>query len=271
MLAGAHLTRVEARRPDLRFPLPDGFVQRLVGARIDGLDRRGKYLIAALSHGPKLLTHLGMTGRFEISRAEVIARPGAFAHAAQPNPKHAHVIFETDRGATVTYFDARRFGFHGLAGYRGPGVAPAARRPWPGAAQRGVQFSLPESCIRGPPAKRQGPVARPTSRGGAGNIYVCEALHRARVSPLTPASAIGARKRDALVSAIRSVLTEAIAKGGSTLRDYASADGAMGYFQHSFEAYGREGHACQRVRCGGVIQRTVQAGRSTFFCPVCQT
>ncbi len=271
MLVGARLTRVEARRPDLRFPLPDGFIQHLTSARIDGLDRRGKYLIAALSHGPKLLMHLGMTGRFEISRAEGTARPGAFTHASQPNPKHAHVIFETDRGATVTYFDARRFGFMDLLDTGD--LASHPRLAGLGPEPLGEAFNA--AYLRAAFADRQQSAKAllldQRLVAGLGNIYVCEALHRARVSPLTPAAAIGARKLGALVLAIRSVLTEAIAKGGSTLRDYASADGAMGYFQHSFEAYGREGHACQRVRCGGVIQRTVQAGRSTFFCPVCQT
>jgi formamidopyrimidine-DNA glycosylase len=271
VLVGARLTRVEARRPDLRFPFPDGFVQRLTGARIDRLDRRGKYLIAVLAHGPQLLMHLGMSGRFEISGAEETRPHGQFALAAPADPKHAHVVFETDRNVIVTYFDARRFGFMDLSesetGAAHPRLANLGPEPLGDLFNR--RYLRSAFADRRQSAKTllldQNLVA------GLGNIYVCEALHLAGVSPLKSASELKTRQTGDLVLAIRSVLTEAILKGGSTLRDFASAEGTLGYFQHSFAVYGREGGACRTAGCHGVIERIVQGGRSTFFCPVCQT
>lgn len=265
VLAGARLTRVEARRPDLRFPLPEGFVQRLTGARVETLGRRGKYLLASLDRGATLLVHLGMTGRFEIEGAP---RPGGFALAAAADPKHAHVVFETDADARITFYDPRRFGFMDLI----DDGALAARLAGLGPEPLGETFdgAWLKTAFAG---RRQGPKTLLLDQSvvaGLGNIYVCEALFRAGISPTRPAGQIRPRPLDRLVHAIRTVLAEAIAKGGSTLRDFAAADGALGYFQHSFEVYDREGEPCLSPKCGGVILRVVQAGRSTFFCPVCQ-
>ena len=269
-LAGARLVRVEARRPDLRFAFPDGFVQRLTGARIERLERRGKYLIAPTDRGESLIMHLGMTGRFTVEGQGRLVRPGDFVMAAEPDPKHAHVVFETEPGDVITYYDPRRFGFMGLADSADLDTHPwfAGMGPEPlSDAFRGAQL------VAAFKNRKQGPKTLLLDQrvvAGLGNIYVCEALHRARISPFKPAGRISRPRVEALVPIIKAVLAEAIEAGGSTLRDYAGADGALGYFQHNFQVYDREGHACPRRDCSGVIARQVQAGRSTFYCPVCQ-
>ncbi len=270
VLEGARLTRVEQRRPDLRFPFPDGFVQRLTGARIERLERRAKYLLGHLDRGDVLVMHLGMTGRFEIEAPGLAGRPGDFVQAVAADPKHAHVLFETEAGASVTYYDPRRFGFMGLAPADGlethpwfAGMGPEPLGPGLTAAHLAQAFT----------GRKQGPKTLLLDQrivAGLGNIYVCEALHRSGISPLRPAGAIAASKYPLLVEVIRAVLGEAIEAGGSTLRDFAATDGALGYFQHSFRVYGREGEGCPTAGCGGVIEREVQAGRSTFFCRQCQ-
>lgn len=269
-LEGARLARVEARRPDLRFPLPDGFVQRLTGARIERLERRGKYLIAPTDRGESLIMHLGMTGRFTVEGQGRVIRPGEFVMASEPDPKHAHVVFETEPGDVITFHDPRRFGFMGLADSAAVDEHPwfAGMGPEPlSDAFNGAQL------LAAFKDRRQGPKTLLLDQrvvAGLGNIYVCEALHRAKISPFKPAGRIPKAKVEALVPIIKEVLAEAIEAGGSTLRDYAGADGALGYFQHNFQVYDREGHPCPRPTCSGVIRRQVQAGRSTFYCPVCQ-
>ena len=270
-LVGQRLSRVIARRPDLRFPLPEGFVQRLNGARVEGLTRRGKYMLAPLDRGDTLLIHLGMTGRFTVEAGEDAAlAPPAFALAASADPKHAHVVFETDAGACLTYFDPRRFGFMDLIDTETLDQHPrfAAMGPEP----LGPEFDT-DYLAAAFAGRRQGPKTLLLDQSvvaGLGNIYVCEALYMARISPLNPADAIGRRKLAALVRAIRAVLEAAIEAGGSTLRDYAAVDGAMGYFQHDFQVYGRQGEACRRPGCDARVERAVQSGRSTFYCPTCQ-
>ncbi|WP_374575458.1 bifunctional DNA-formamidopyrimidine glycosylase/DNA-(apurinic or apyrimidinic site) lyase [Phenylobacterium sp.] len=270
VLAGRRLARVEARRPDLRFPLPEGFVQRLTGARILKLDRRAKYLVAPLDRGQTLVMHLGMSGRFEIARPEGAERPGEFVYAADPDPKHAHVVFETEDGGRVTYYDPRRFGYMGLID-----TEALADHPWfaglgPEPLSDGFDAGHLARAFAGRVQGAKTLLLDQRIVAGLGNIYVCEALNRARISPFKPAGEIGKAKLASLVQAIKDVLAEAIAQGGSTLRDYAAADGALGYFQHRFRAYGREGQPCANTGCRGVIARKVQGGRSTFYCPVCQ-
>jgi len=245
-------------------------VQRLTGARVERLDRRGKYILAPLDRGETLSMHLGMTGRFEIEGGPGARRPGDFALAAPADPRHAHVAFETEAGARITFFDARRFGYMDLIAsdelerhprFAGMGPEPLGesfdaehlKRAFAGRRQSAKTLLLDQRIV-----------------AGLGNIYVCEALHRSRISPVKPAARIAGAKLAALAANIRAVLTEAIEAGGSTLRDYAAADGALGYFQHSFQAYGREHEPCATSGCRGVIRRTVQSGRSTFFCPLCQ-
>jgi formamidopyrimidine-DNA glycosylase len=270
VLEGQRLSRVEARRADLRFPFPDGFVQRLTGARIERLQRRAKYLMAELDRGETLVMHLGMSGRFEIARPEGHVRPGEFHYAADPNPKHAHVVFETEDGGRVTYYDPRRFGYMDLIE-----TAAISSHPWfaglgPEPLSDDFDAPLLNAAFAG---RKQGPKTLLLDQrivAGLGNIYVCEALNRSRISPFKPAGTIAARRLPALVETIREVLAEAIEAGGSTLRDYASADGALGYFQHRFRAYDREGEPCLNPGCKGTIAREVQAGRSTFYCATCQ-
>ncbi|MES2896991.1 MAG: bifunctional DNA-formamidopyrimidine glycosylase/DNA-(apurinic or apyrimidinic site) lyase [Pseudomonadota bacterium] len=270
VLEGRRLARVEVRRADLRFPFPEGFVQRLTGATIQRLDRRAKYLIAELDRGETLVMHLGMSGRFEIARPQGAVRPGEFHYAADPDPKHAHVVLDTDDGDRVTYYDPRRFGYMALLD-----TATRDQHPWfaglgPEPLSPAFDANLLEKAFAG---RKQGPKTLLLDQrivAGLGNIYVCEALNRARISPFKPAGGIKPARLGPLVEIIREVLNEAIAAGGSTLRDYAAADGALGYFQHRFRAYDREGQACLNEGCGGVVARQVQAGRSTFFCPDCQ-
>ncbi|WP_297514934.1 bifunctional DNA-formamidopyrimidine glycosylase/DNA-(apurinic or apyrimidinic site) lyase [uncultured Caulobacter sp.] len=270
VLSGARLARVRANRPDLRFPLPDGFVQRLTGARILRLDRRAKYILAPLDRGDTLVMHLGMTGRFEIAAPDGAIRPGDFARAVTPDDKHAHVIFETEAGATVTYYDPRRFGFMDLIATDGverhPWFATMGPEPLSDAFDAGTLARAFEGRKQGPKTL----LLDQRTVAGLGNIYVCEALHRAHISPFKPAGGIAKRRLAPLTTAIKAVLTEAVEVGGSTLKDFAAADGALGYFQHRFRVYDREGEPCPTPGCGGVIARQVQAGRSTFFCPVCQ-
>lgn len=270
VLSGARLTRVRANRPDLRFPLPDGFVQRLSGATILRLDRRAKYILAPLDRGDTLVMHLGMTGRFEIAAPEGTVRPGDFARVVTPDDKHAHVIFETEEGATVTYYDPRRFGFMDLIP-----TEDVDRHPWfstmgPEPLGEGFDAGTLEKAFAN---RKQGPktlLLDQRTVAGLGNIYVCEALHRSGISPFKPAGGVAKKRLGPLTTAIKGVLAEAVEVGGSTLKDFAAADGALGYFQHRFRVYDREGEPCPTPGCKGVIAREVQAGRSTFFCPVCQ-
>ncbi len=271
VLEGHRLTRVEARRPDLRFPLPENFVQVLTGATITRLARRAKYLMASLDREDTLVMHLGMSGRFEIARPEGAERPGQFHYAPDPDPKHAHIVFETEAGARVTYYDPRRFGYMALVN-----SATIHLHPWfaalgPEPLSDDFDAHRLKSAFKD---RKQGPKTLLLDQrivAGLGNIYVCEALNRARISPFKAAGGVSKPRLEKLVCDIQAVLTEAIAAGGSTLRDYAQADGALGYFQHRFRVYGREGEPCFNDPCVGVVARKVQAGRSTFYCPVCQT
>ena len=273
VLEGHRLACVEARRPDLRFPLPHNFVQLLTGATVTRLTRRAKYLLAALDREDTLVMHLGMSGRFEITHpdGEPPDRPGQFHYAPEPDAKHAHVVFTTEQGARVTYYDPRRFGYMALVN-----TATLQLHPWfaglgPEPLSGDFDAQRLKSAFKD---RKQGPKTLLLDQrivAGLGNIYVCEALNRAHISPFRPAGGISRPRLERLVAEIRAVLTEAIAAGGSTLRDFAQADGALGYFQHSFRTYDREGEPCANDPCVGVIVRVIQAGRSTFYCPACQT
>lgn len=276
VLEGHRLVRVEARRPDLRFPLPPNFVQFLTGATIERLERRAKYLLARLDREDTLVMHLGMSGRFEIAKpvkgvAGGEERPGRFHYAPDPDPKHAHIVFETEAGVRVTYYDPRRFGYMALVN-----TATLELHPWfAGLGPEPLSDAFDSAHLKAAFAgRKQGPKTLLLDQrivAGLGNIYVCEALNRAQISPFKPAGKVSGPRLARLVPEIKAVLTEAIAAGGSTLRDFAQADGALGYFQHRFRTYDREGQPCCNNGCGGVIDREMQAGRSTFYCPVCQT
>ena len=269
-LEGHRITHALARRPDLRFPLPQDFARRLEGARVLNLRRRAKYLLAELDTGETLVMHLGMTGRFEITAHEGALKPGAFSLKAPEGEKHAHVIIDTDAGRRLTYFDARRFGFMDLIE-----TAAQGRHPWfaaMGPEPLGPDFTAAyiAQALKGRSQAIKTLLLDQRIVAGLGNIYVCEALHRARISPLKEGGKVPKAKLGPLVETIRLVLEEAIAAGGSTLRDFQAADGSLGYFQHSFKAYGREDQPCLTPGCRGVIRRKVQGGRSTFYCAECQ-
>ncbi|WMT87095.1 bifunctional DNA-formamidopyrimidine glycosylase/DNA-(apurinic or apyrimidinic site) lyase [Pelagibacterium sp. 26DY04] len=269
-IEGARIERVTLHRPDLRFPFPQGFATALEGRTIAHLGRRAKYLVATLSDGATWLSHLGMTGAFLVGDRPV-DEPSRIG-AADASGKHIHfeaLLTHPARGpVSLSYSDPRRFGFMDL-------FAPGAPNPFtdplgPEPLGNGLDALYLGARLEG----KKGPIKTVLLDqrviAGLGNIYVCEALHASRIDPRRAAGTLGEAEIERLVAAIRQVLEAAIAAGGSTLRDFARADGQPGYFQHSFAVYGHEGDPCPRPGCGGEIERIVQAGRSTFFCPVCQ-
>jgi formamidopyrimidine-DNA glycosylase len=267
VLAGARIARVVQRRPDLRFPLPQGFARRLEGARVLGIGRRAKYLLAGLDTGETWVTHLGMTGRFTVD----LEPQGRFAHEVPVAETHEHLVFQTDAGARIGFVDARRFGYMDLIASDG-----LEAHPWfAGLGPEPLGNAFNAETLKAAFARRSQNVKATLLDqrvvAGLGNIYVCEALHRAAISPKTAAGRIGPARLERLATAVREVLSEAVGAGGSTLRDFANAEGGQGYFQHAFRVYGREGEPCPTPGCSGVVRRAVQAGRSTFWCPVCQT
>jgi len=275
-MVGAEFKAVEQRRADLRFPLPEHFAERLTGTRVERLERRAKYLMAWLDSDAVLAMHLGMSGRFTVIGNGGADRPGAFANASAHNPAHDHIVFHMSSGATVVYNDVRRFGYMDLIAsaqltkhklFRDLGVEPL-----------GDEFSpdfLAQAC-RAKQTSLKAALLDQRLIAGLGNIYVCEALYRAKLSPRRGADSLAtkagapAARAHKLVAAVKDVLGDAIEAGGSSLRDYQQADGSLGYFQHSFAVYGRAGLSCARKSCRGRVQRIVQNGRSTFFCASCQ-
>ncbi|CCV15588.1 formamidopyrimidine/5-formyluracil/ 5-hydroxymethyluracil DNA glycosylase [Mesorhizobium sp. STM 4661] len=279
VLEGARIARVEARRPDLRFPFPERFSERLTGKTITALGRRAKYLTMHLDGGPVLICHLGMSGSFRIETADSSDLPGVFYHERSKSAAHDHVVFDVvspEGGRSrVIFNDPRRFGFmlfaEGLVDTHpmlaGLGVEPTGNA---------LDGALLASLLKGRRSPLKAALLDQRLIAGLGNIYVSEALWRAGLSPLREAGTIAKAGKKAgeqaerLAAAIRSVIADAIAAGGSSLRDYMQTDGSMGYFQHSFAVYDREGEPCSKPGCGGHIERIVQSGRSTFYCRTCQ-
>lgn len=273
VLEGATITSVTLARPALRYPFPERFSERLAGRRVLSVGRRSKYLLWEIEGDEMLLAHLGMSGSFRIEAPEGTgggSMPGAFALARSRDTRHDHVRFELQGGTAVIYNDPRRFGFMDLQPRaemeRHPRLVGLGIEPTSNLFSADTLAALAE---RRTPLKAalldQGIVT------GLGNIYVCEALWRAELDPRRPASVLtDGRVAERLASAIRTVIAEAIEAGGSTLRDHMRTDGTLGYFQHRFAVYDREGEPCQRFDCGGTVTRIRQAGRSTFFCPSCQ-
>lgn len=265
-MEGARIAQAEVRRPDLRWPFPPNMAARLTGARVLALRRRSKYVLADLDTDETLIIHLGMSGRMQIDGLEL----GAF-HADLPTPeKHDHVVLSMESGARIRFNDARRFGAMDLAPtsaleehwlLKGLGPEPL------GNAFDG-EYLYDALKTRSTPMKSA--LLDQRIIAGLGNIYVCEVLHRTGLSPRRKARNVSRSRILALPAVIRDVLEEAIAAGGSSLRDHRQVDGELGYFQHSFHAYGREGKPCLKEECGGQIERIVQSGRSTFYCPKCQ-
>ncbi|MDX2205736.1 MAG: bifunctional DNA-formamidopyrimidine glycosylase/DNA-(apurinic or apyrimidinic site) lyase [Hyphomicrobiaceae bacterium] len=278
VLAGQTIESVRLRRPDLRFPLPDRFAERLEGRRVMTLSRRAKYILAHLDDGNVLAMHLGMTGRFTVTpRESTTPEPlGDYVYGHGADAQHDHVVFRLKGGAIITYNDARRFGYMSL-------IAAAGLAQDPFFANLGVE-PLSEALTpdyvaakaRGRKSDVKAFLMDQRIIAGLGNIYVCEALYRARIKPTLAAGRLArqsGKPADAalrLVPQIKAVLGEAIVAGGSTLRDYQHTDGSAGSFQESFSVYGREGEPCLTAGCRGTVRRTTQAGRSTFHCPQCQ-
>ena len=269
VLHGAPLSRVRQNRPDLRFPFPDRFPERLNGATVQRLERRAKYLLFALDTGETWVTHLGMTGRFTLDGRQL----GEFEEPAPIAGKHEHMSFcATLDGAThrVGFADARRFGFMGLIP-----TDQVEMHPWfagMGPEPLGNAFSGAHlvEVLAGKKQNTKAALLDQRIVAGLGNIYVCEALYRAGISPTLAAGKLSKPRLELLATNIRDVLNDAIEAGGSTLRDFANAEGGQGYFQHRFDVYGREGEPCCGEGCTGVVKRIVQGGRSTFYCPSCQ-
>lgn len=272
VLEGATIAGVELRRADLRFPFPAHMADTMCGARVETLSRRGKYLVATLTQEAEpdpwyWIAHLGMSGRF-IVEAGTATQPGAFAHQHARLVQHDHVVLTTQDGARIVYNDPRRFGYMRLVRDLSDEATLAHMGPEP--LGNGFHAEALFQALRG----RSGPVKTvlldQAVVAGLGNIYVCEALFDAAISPNGRARSLSRGECERLVQAIRDVLSRAIVAGGSSLRDHAAVDGSLGYFQHQFHVYGREGEPCIRTGCPGTIERQVQAGRSTFQCRKCQ-
>ncbi|MEP5152413.1 bifunctional DNA-formamidopyrimidine glycosylase/DNA-(apurinic or apyrimidinic site) lyase [Planktotalea sp.] len=266
VMEGARIVQANVNRPDLRWPFPENMAKRLTGATIQRLRRRSKYILADLDTGESLLIHLGMSGRMLISGAKV----GSFTHDHPPAEKHDHVVFHMESGARITFNDPRRFGAmdllktetaeqHKLLSVIGPE---------PLGNSFDTDYLIKALSNKASPIKSA--LLDQRIVAGLGNIYVCETLYRAGISPLRKANQISKPRVATLVPIIRDVLNEAIDAGGSSLKDFRQASGDLGYFQHSFDVYGREGDACRTTECKSEIKRVVQSGRSTFYCSNCQ-
>lgn len=274
VMEGARFAKVEVRRGDLRWPFQKDFAKRITGATVDGLGRRAKYLTVDLSTGDVLIMHLGMSGSFHVVKDSKQNTPGDFHHERGKIGAHDHVVFHMSNGAVVTFNDPRRFGSMKLVPRAKLDKEPllSALGPEPLGNEFGAVM-LARACA-GKKTSLKSALLDQRVVAGLGNIYVCEALYRAHLSPKRQASTIADRKGQPneravdLVDAIKAVLHDAIKAGGSSLRDHRQADGTLGYFQHSFRVYDREGKPCPD--CKGTIKRIVQSGRSTFYCPACQ-
>ncbi len=264
VLAGRVIVAADVRRPDLRWPLPAGLAARLTGARVLGLRRRSKYLLADLDRGETLIVHLGMSGRMLVSGAPV----GEYHHSLATPGKHDHVVLDVEGGARIAFNDARRFGAMDLVATGGVDTHRMIAGLGPEPLGNGFDGAYLAARMTGRATPVKAVLLDQRVVAGLGNIYVCEALFRTGISPLRLARDVTGAEAERLVGQIREVLIEAIAAGGSSLRDYRQADGELGYFQHAFAVYGRAGAPC--VVCGEAIARDVQSGRSSFHCRVCQ-
>lgn len=266
VMEGAVIAQAEVNRPDLRWPFPALMHERLTGQRVERLRRRSKYILADLSSGETLLVHLGMSGRMLVSGDPL----GTFVHDHPAPEKHDHVVLHMDSGARVTFNDPRRFGAMDLMPTGTEATHKLLEKLGPEPLGNGFHEAILVEAFAGRNTPVKSALLDQRIVAGLGNIYVCEALFRGGIHPKRKAGKIARKRVSALVSIIREVLAEAIEAGGSSLRDFKQADGELGYFQHSFDVYGREGAPCSRAGCEGTIARLVQSGRSSFYCPACQ-
>ena len=276
VMEGARIVKAEARRGDLRRPLPKDFVKRLEGRTVTGLGRRAKYLLADLSSGEVLMMHLGMSGSFRVTQEKGENTPGEFHHPRAEDRAHDHIVFHMSSGARIAFNDPRRFGLMLLVPRTELADHPLMKAIGPEPLGNEFDAAMLAAACRGKKTSLKAALSDQKVVAGLGNIYVCEGLHRARLSPKRQASTIATRagaptaRAEVLVGAIKAVLQDAIKAGGSSLRDHRQTDGELGYFQHHFRVYDREGAPCVTPGCKGTVKRIVQTGRSTFFCPVCQ-
>lgn len=257
-MSGRRLTRVTVNRADLRKPFPPDFANALTNRRVRDLRRRAKYLLLDLDNGETVIMHMGMSGRFTVTGHNAPRDPG----------KHDHVVFETDHGKRIVFTDPRRFGVMTMTPTETLDSHPLLAGMGPEPLDDDFTPARLSAALKGKRTPVKSALLDQRVVAGLGNIYVCEALFRAGISPKRLASSVAGARAERLVPAIRSVLRDALKAGGSSLRDYARADGELGYFQHHFRVYDREGKPCPQ--CGRPVKRIVQSGRSTFFCPHCQ-
>ncbi len=276
VMEGARFARVETRRPNLRWPFPERMAERMANARVEALTRRAKYMIAELSSGESLIMHLGMSGSFRILDPRGENTPGDFHHPRGKLSAHDHVVFHMEGGAKIVFNDPRRFGFMLLMPDSELRAHPLIAGLGPEPLGNAFDAAMLASACRNKKTSLKAALMDQSVVAGLGNIYVCEALHLAHLSPKRGAASLATRtgaphaRAVALVDAIKVVLGRAIKAGGSSLRDHRQTNGELGYFQHDFTVYAREGEACRTQGCGGAIKRIVQQGRSTFFCAKCQ-
>lgn len=266
VMEGTVIARAEVNRPDLRRPFPPAMAERLTGRRVLALRRRSKYILVALDKGESLLIHLGMSGRMTVSGDPL----GRFVHDHPPRQKHDHVVLHMANGARITFNDPRRFGAMDLLATAAAETHPLLAGLGPEPLGNAFNETHLQAALAGRKTAIKAALLDQRIVAGLGNIYVCEALYRAGIDPRRQAGRIAASRVARLVPVIREVLQAAIAAGGSSLRDFRQADGELGYFQHSFDVYGRAGQPCRSPGCDRTIARIVQAGRSSFYCPACQ-
>jgi formamidopyrimidine-DNA glycosylase len=276
VMEGVRIARVEAHRKDLRFPLQKDFIARLQGRTVTGLGRRAKYLMADLDSGDVLLMHLGMSGSFRVKHGGREKVQGEFHHPRSEDRAHDHVVFHMASGDVVSFNDPRRFGYMKIVARGDLEAEPLLRALGPEPLGNAFDAAMLAAACAGKKTSLKAALLDQRVVAGLGNIYVCEALFRAHLSPKRQASTLADRRgapsdhAKRLVPAIHAVLNAAIKAGGSSLRDHRRTDGELGYFQHSFQVYDREGEPCKTPGCGGTVKRFTQNGRSTFWCPKCQ-
>jgi formamidopyrimidine-DNA glycosylase len=275
-MEGARIVRAETRRSDLRFPFQKDFVARLEGQTVAGLGRRAKYLMADLGSGDVLLMHLGMSGSFRVVTTDGEATPGEFHYPRNEDRTHDHVVFHMSSGAAIVFNDPRRFGYMKIIARSALEQEPLLKGLGPEPLGNAFDAAMLASACAGKKTSLKAALLDQRVVAGLGNIYVCEALFRSHLSPRRLAATLATKKGEPtdharqLVSSIHDVLNQAIEAGGSSLRDHRQTSGELGYFQHSFQVYDREGEKCRTRGCRGTVKRFVQNGRSTFWCPTCQ-